>query len=171
MEAKKACSEKQVIFRSRRGEQKEIQLSFDHARIHKFASLIEKREDKYINLAQLARSILILLSQENVGKDDKDVSVELFKDVPQVQLKMNTQHAGNVSDEVLAAQEVVINDLREKYTKKGSPKEFKKVFKYDTLYNWASQFIEVVKAAKEAEQAQTQIDNFNKEMFDVQDEI
>jgi hypothetical protein len=43
--------------------------------------LIEKREDKYINLAQLARVILTLLSQD-AGTDDKEVNVELFKDVP-----------------------------------------------------------------------------------------
>jgi hypothetical protein len=64
-----------------------------------------------------------------------------------------------------------LNDLREKYTKKGSPKEFKKVWKYDSLYNWASKFLEVVKAAKESDQTQAEVDSLTKELFDVQDEI
>jgi hypothetical protein len=54
---------------------------------------------------------------------------------------------------VLKAQDIILNDLREKYTKKGSPKEFKKVFKYDSLYNWASKFVEVVNASKESDAA------------------
>ena len=67
----------------------------------------------------------------------------------------------------MAAQEAIINDLRDKYTKKGSPKEFKKVFKYDSLYNWAAQFIEVIKASKQAAEAQNEIDSLNRDLFDV----
>jgi len=52
-----------------------VQSSFAADRIKKFATLIEKREDKYINLAQLARVILTLLGQE-AGTDDKDVNVQ-----------------------------------------------------------------------------------------------
>jgi hypothetical protein len=77
-------------------------LNFAVDRIQKFAALIEKKEDKYINLAQLARVILTLLGQD-AGSDDKEVEVALFKDVPQLQLKMNTQNPNQVSDEILSA--------------------------------------------------------------------
>ncbi len=100
--AKDQFYEKQSVFRARRGEQKEIQLNFAADRIQKFAALIEKKEDKYINLAQLARVILTLLGQD-AGSEDKEVGVALFKDVPQLQLKMNTQIPNQVSDEILSA--------------------------------------------------------------------
>jgi len=64
-----------------------------------------------------------------------------------------------------------LNDLREKYTKKGSPAVFKKVWKYDSLYNWATKFLEVVKAAKESDSSQQEVDSYLKEIYEVEDEI
>jgi hypothetical protein len=69
-------------------------------------------------------------------------------------MKMNIQIPNQVTDEVLSAQETILNDLREKYTKKGSPKEFKKIWKYESMFNWAAKFLEVIKAAKESDSAQ-----------------
>lgn len=68
----------------------------------------------------------------------------------QFKLQLNTRDPLQVSSELATAVEKTLNDLKDKYTKKGSPKEFKKVFKYDSLHNWASKFVEVVHAAHAA---------------------
>lgn len=61
--------------------------------------------------------------------------------------------------------------MRDKYTKKGAPKEFKKLWKYDSLLNWALKYVEVVKAAKDARKEEEKVDQIQKELFDIQDEI
>jgi len=86
------------------------------------------------------------------------VNAEIFKTVPELVAKMNSCEAGHVSDEVLSAQTTILKDLEEKYTKKGSPKEFKKVWKYDSLYIWANKFLEVVQAFKQCESIQAEVD-------------
>jgi hypothetical protein len=45
--------------------------------------LIEKKEDKFINLASLAKVILVLLGQDTTA-EEKDVDVALFKDINQL---------------------------------------------------------------------------------------
>lgn len=57
------------------------------------------------------------------------------------------------------------------YTKQGSPKDFKKVWKYDSLLNWTKKFIEVAKAAKEAENAKAEIDGYVQELWLIDAEI
>lgn len=83
---------------------------------------------------------------------------------------MNTMIPTDVDDTVLHEQESIMGDLREKYTKKGSPIDFKKVWKYDSLYNWANKFIEVIKANKAVQAIKAQIETFNKDLFEIEDE-
>ena len=161
--------EKQAIVRARRGEQKEVQHTLVQDRVKKFATLIEKRDSKYTNLAQLARVILVLLGQE-VPPEVMEVNVESFKNLPELLLKMNTMIPTEVRDNVLHEQETIIGDLREKYTKKGSPVFFKKVWKYDSLFNWACKFIEVIKANKAVQAIKAEIESYNKDLFDLEDE-
>jgi hypothetical protein len=113
--------------------------------------------------------ILTLLGQE-VSSNVREVNVESFKDLSQLMLKMNTMIPTEVRDTVLSDQEQMIGDLREKYTKKGSPVDFKKVWKYDSLFNWASKFIEVIKANKAVQAVKTEIEAHHKDLFDVEDE-
>lgn len=167
--SKDSLYEKQSIFRQRRAEQKEIQQAFDAERVKKFASLIDKKEEKYINLAQLAQVILKMTGQE-AGTDAKDVPTALFNELANLKLKMNIQIPSEITDETIAANDTILNDLSEKYTKKGSPKEFKKVFKYSSIFNWASKFMEVVKAAKEVDSAQVAVDAHLKDLFEIEDQ-
>jgi hypothetical protein len=64
---------------------------------------------------------------------------------------MSARQPSEVNDELISKQEQLVNDLTALYTKQGSPKDFKKVWKYESLLNWTKKFIEVVKAAKDAE--------------------
>ena len=70
MAAQEALYQKLGLFRLKRGEQKSLQYQFVVDRIQKFGQLVLTRDDKFINMAQLARSILTLIG-EDAGSDDK----------------------------------------------------------------------------------------------------
>ena len=159
----KKHEEKSTLSRKTRGDLKVLTLKLEKDRVAKFGSLIKTKEDKYSCLTQLARLILRLLGTEVDANAHPDT--KLFGDMEQLKLQMNTRDPMAVSSETATQVEQVLNDLKDKYTKKGSPKEFKKVYKYDSLHNWASKFVEVVHAAHAAQESSNAADELKiKEM-------
>lgn len=90
--------------------------------------------------------MILTLLGENVGTEGIP-DVKIFNDLDQLKLKMNCKDPLSVTEEIAKTQGDILNNVKDKYTKKGSPKEFKKVHKYDSLHNWASKFVEVIIAA------------------------
>ncbi len=52
-----------------------------------------------------------------------------------------------------------------------STKEFKKVWKYDSMLHWAQKFLEVVQTIKESVSAQSEVDLLLRELMDTEDEM
>ena len=129
----------------------------DKERVGKFATLIKTGDAKYSCMTQLARLILKLLG--TAVDDSAAPDTYRFADFDQFKLQLNTRDPLTVTNEEAKTLEQTLNDSKDKFTNKGSPKEFKKVFKYDSLHNWASKFVEVVLAAHNVEKGRVELND------------
>ena len=113
-----------------------IQSELDSERVIKFGTLIDKK--KYKSMTQLANIILDFL-----GQKEQPTVGSLFKKFELLGVKMISVNASAISSELLSKHKAELQEIVECFTEEKSPREFKKTWKYWTLWSWASKFIEV----------------------------
>ena len=113
-----------------------IQSELDSERVIKFGTLIDKK--KYKSMTQLANIILDFL-----GQKEQPTVGSLFKKFELLRVKMISVNASYISSELLSKHQAELQEIAECFTEEKSPREFKKTWKYWTLWSWASKFIEV----------------------------
>ena len=170
--AKKAVDEEQKEFnklanshRTMRSTLKNHQSNFDQKRVMKFGTLVCKKEDKYQYLTKLGTSILKLLGEA-------EGNVDLFCKFDHLKMKMNTKEADSITKKEIEAQQVVISGLQDFFASKaGGPKEFKKVFKYVSLWEWANSFCTVLSFWHEMEESRLRLLDLQWKLKEVEEEV
>jgi len=129
---------------------REVMSEFDSERVKKFGMLIDTK--KYAELVQVANAVHSLLSVPT-----EPTTGTLFKNYERMKSKMN--HADFLAVNRAHAQDHLrsLNNIHFSFQKEGSPAHFKKTWKYDNMFQWASHACECVTHAHDINDLETHI--------------